>query len=1004
MKKTLLFITMMLSFIVLIACDKTDKPSVSLTVNETTVSLEVGQTKQLTIETNDELGYTTESSNTSVATVNETGLITALNAGEAKVKVQSKTDTNVYKEVTVTVTKIYTVSLSEVTDTLFVGETYQLVYTANDDVTFTTSNQSVVTVSNAGLLTLVGAGEAQVTITSVKNTAIKATISIVVYDPITDLVIEVDSVANAGTQRTVLVKNAPAGASNMFVYETSDVQLATVDQTGKIKFLKVGTVDVTVKLAQDDSVFATKSIEIRNEMIVDSSKKAGDTVEIAGLVFVFGERLFASIDEAFDATVEGTKVNIYAGEYTANAVIKDDLVEVTGLAGAVIKAKLSLNASDIKISNVSFAGNGSIEATEVVNNLVIKNNKFENLSAEVVAIKLSKVGSVVIESNVFTNVLANAIEISEANNGLITIHKNTINGANVALTIDSENLDMESEVIITRNDISNVKVGFDIQIKNQVKVGYARFNSVQSYTDFAAKSAQGNNFDFTLNYWGQADIDQNKFENISERYLKGNYATKSAITAENKVVAGQPLAIIITNPIDEIEVNASFRFTWEFLPYEIKTATVRFITSNPEVLLVTNNGTLDPKMSGIATITARLSANTSINTPMQISVTTDPGIDLTPSKKEQGLIVGQPLKLTASPFPYTIKDETVLFESSHPEIATIDAQGNITSLQAGEVKFTAKLASDQHVIAEYFTTFYTSLDSNNLLDLLTMNQLSYTQAYTYTANGTGFAYTVTQYESVSRFYFDELEVNTSKMVPVSSGIRPGSSRNAIPAGLPRYNDKHVYWVIIHDTANTDPSSSALSHANYLYNAAMNGTVLNTSWHYTIDDYDIYQHIPEDEVAYHAGDGSNLPGQGSYTGGGNRNGIGIETSVAQNDDLYRVWQRSAKFAAEALVRWNLPRTHLKYHRDFSGKICPNVLITSGLIEHFELFTDVEYKVALDHANAAISFESHNTELLDNTGRIVKMPTHATNVSYTITVTENGNTVSRTFSVLLPGTVR
>ena len=41
-----------------------------------------------------------------------------------------------------------------------------------------------------------------------------------------------------------------------------------------------------------------------------------------------------------------------------------------------------------------------------------------------------------------------------------------------------------------------------------------------------------------------------------------------------------------------------------------------------------------------------------------------------------------------------------------------------------------------------------------------------------------------------------------------------------------------------------------------------------SWHYTVDDHEIYHHLPDDETAYHAGDGMEK-------NGGNMNGIGIE---------------------------------------------------------------------------------------------------------------------------------
>jgi N-acetylmuramoyl-L-alanine amidase len=55
-------------------------------------------------------------------------------------------------------------------------------------------------------------------------------------------------------------------------------------------------------------------------------------------------------------------------------------------------------------------------------------------------------------------------------------------------------------------------------------------------------------------------------------------------------------------------------------------------------------------------------------------------------------------------------------------------------------------------------------------------------------------------------------------------------------------------------------------------------------------------------------------------------------------------------------------------------------------------------------AEITFTSHNPEFLDNHGRVIAMPDRAMTVSYTITVTYDGTTESRTFYTYLPGTIR
>ena len=118
-----------------------------------------------------------------------------------------------------------------------------------------------------------------------------------------------------------------------------------------------------------------------------------------------------------------------------------------------------------------------------------------------------------------------------------------------------------------------------------------------------------------------------------------------------------------------------------------------------------------------------------------------------------------------------------------------------------------------------------------------------------------------------------------------------------------------------------------------------------------------------------------PAHGEYVtplGGGNRNGIGIETSVAFDGDNYRVWQRTVKLAAQLLVEYNLPKEHMVYHNDFSGKSCPQSIIRGGLIPLFEELAYYEYMVEKNFSDYEISFESHNLDYVDNTGRVIDMP--------------------------------
>ncbi|CDR31266.1 N-acetylmuramoyl-L-alanine amidase CwlH precursor [Acholeplasma oculi] len=1004
MRKIFVSLLMLMTIMTVAAC--TDAVALTLTVSDTEVSIKEGETFQLEVETNDPEGYVFELSNSNVASISDEGLITGLLHGTVELSVISQSDENLFETVTITVTKDVTIDVAEVHDVLWVGLTIELEVTSNDTYQMSSSNEQIATVSNDGLVTGVSSGEVTITVTSVLDSNVKKSITLTVYDQVQSIVLSGSAKENVGTSRKLTVNLLPTITPPLLNWSVSDQDIATIDDEGNLSFLKEGVVTVTATSVTNDEVTSSYEIEVFNEVVIDASKGSGDEVTIDGLTFKFGERLFANTEALADALSEGLTVKLYDGTYDQAIEINDASIQFIGMTEAVRwTKKITVDAENIKIDNILFTELGSIEATDLASGLIITKSSFENLNTEVdAAIKIQQASHVTITENIFTNV-KQAISILDIKEGLQLLSKNIIYGVEDAIYVEGSTYDSTAKLHVLRNDVTDALRPITVLLKDDMEA-IVRFNAFNDYETFAAKSNVVSDVDFTLNYWGSETLDLNDFIDIEERMLLGNYATKQAIILEKDYDPEIPVFVFITSQIDALQVKENQLIQFEYLPYELNNARFRFITDDSEVLMIEQTGMLIPKRSGSATITVRSSRASSVQASILIEVTTDPGIDFVPSTNTSALLVGDPITLEATPFPVTISDQTVIYESSNPSIATIDSEGVVTSLQAGSVIITAKLQSDPLVKSEFYLTFYSSLDENNLLDLLTQNQVSFTEHHRFFAIGNGLTYEYSAYESVSLFYFDEIEVNTTKMIPdqyKGGRVRPGTKKSAIPAPYTSYNPDNVYWITVHDTANTDPSSSALSHANYLLGQAIaNGA--QVSWNYTIDDYEMYQHIPEDEVTYHAGDGSNLVGQGSYLGGGNRNAISIEMNVGMGDDLYRIWQRTAKFSAQALVRYNLPREHIKFHQHFSGKHCPNTMLTAGLDPKFQKMADVEYKVASEFSDAEISFVSSNPEIIDHAGRVIQMPDHATNVSYTITVLVNGIESSRTFNVYIPGTIR
>src|SRR6266851_5093539 len=182
--KTLLLAAAMLMGI---ACkDSTSPPAgppavASVTVAPSPGTLPVGSTAQLTATTKDSAGnvltgraVTWASSNTVVATVSATGLVTGVAVGSATITATSE-GKNGTAAVAVTAPPVPVASVTVAPATVLVGVTVQLTATTRDaggnvltgrPVTWATSNPAVTTVNSTGLATGVAAGQATITATS----------------------------------------------------------------------------------------------------------------------------------------------------------------------------------------------------------------------------------------------------------------------------------------------------------------------------------------------------------------------------------------------------------------------------------------------------------------------------------------------------------------------------------------------------------------------------------------------------------------------------------------------------------------------------------------------------------------------------------------------------------------------------------------------------------------------------------------------------------------------
>ena len=122
------------------------------------------------------------------------------------------------------------------------------------------------------------------------------------------------------------------------------------------------------------------------------------------------------------------------------------------------------------------------------------------------------------------------------------------------------------------------------------------------------------------------------------------------------------------------------------------------------------------------------------------------------------------------------------------------------------------------------------------------------------------------------------------------------------------------YITIHNTGNTSKGAGAKSHAAYV--KGDDAAARPASWHYTVDDVEIYQHLPDSETAYHAGDG----GQGI----GNTRSIGIEICENADGDLRVATDNAAWLVGRLMALHGIPIENVVQHSRWSGKDCPSRL--------------------------------------------------------------------------------
>lgn len=323
-----------------------------VTVQPAELNLKTDGTYQLSVSVlpsnADERGVTFESSNTAVATVSASGLVTAKGPGTATITATAKDGSGKKATCTVTVTQpVKGVTVSPASVVIQKGNVQKLTASVvpanatNQELVYKSSNETVAIVSKDGIITGLNEGWATITVCSEENQAIYGTCTVKVGLPVyvTKITLDTTNVTMwAGATRQLGVSIEPANADIKTVtYGSSNPDVATVSNTGLITAKKKGTTTITVTAADGSGKSASCAVIVKQPV-------TGIQITPNGYTLVKGDvKQLSAVVSPADA--DNTGVIWASSNPNIAAVSADGRVTAVNEGSCVITATCKDNAS-----------------------------------------------------------------------------------------------------------------------------------------------------------------------------------------------------------------------------------------------------------------------------------------------------------------------------------------------------------------------------------------------------------------------------------------------------------------------------------------------------------------------------------------------------------------------------------------------------------------------------------------------------------------------------------
>ena len=677
----------------------TEPEIVSVTVTpDSTGAIAGGTGVQFAAEVLDTIGAVVDTavvwtlSDSTIAAIDSTGLLTAIAAGEAEViaSVGAVSDTAIVtitepEIVSVTVTPDSTGAIAGGTGVQFAAEVLDTIGAVVDTtIVWALSDSTIAAIDSTGLLTAVAAGEVEV-IASVD--AFSDTAKVTITDPvIASVTVTPDStgaiVGGPGVQLTAeVLNNIGTVIDTTVVWTLSDSTIAAIDSTGLLTAVAAGEVEV---IASVNALADTAIVTITQSVLASVTVTPDSTGAIVGGAYVqFTAEVLDNIGTVIDTTVVWT-----LSDSTVAAI------DSTGLLTAVATGEVEVIASVDALSDTA-----TVTITEpVLSSVTVTPDSTGTIvggtGVQFTAEVLDNIGAVVNTTVVWA--LSDSTIAAIDSTGLFT----AIAAGEVEVIASVDAVSDTATVTITEPVIASVTVipdstgtiigGPGVQFAAEV------LDTIGAVVDTAVV--------WTLSDSTLASIDSTglltaiKAGEVSVTASVGTLADTATVTITEPVIASIK---VLPDSTGMIAGGPKLKFSakvYDNIGALVDTVVV-WTVSDSTLASIDSTGLLTALAAGKVTVTASVGDifDTAVVTIINREI-----VSITVMPDSTGAIIGgADVKFSAKVYDNigALVDTTVVWTVSNNTLASIDATGLLTALSPGKVIITASLgnASDTAV-------------------------------------------------------------------------------------------------------------------------------------------------------------------------------------------------------------------------------------------------------------------------------------------------------------------